>query len=577
MTASSSIGKEAGNWAAYHRRFLPKLLAGAISIFIFLLWAANTFNLGGSPRRSSGHLFDYLGPISIKPPSISAAAVVSLPPIPPPFPNSWISPFNFLNYSSILLSRWLAPGGEPCRDSPTDAISIPAIDSAFAASSTVLLLTSGDIHEFAVTALEASGRPRCLGGDYFETDLFGPSWKSRPPIIDLGNGSYILRLQVHPRFAAHDAVFTFSVVLLFRSFDGLKLSPDRFSLRRELRRVNIKFLPPHPSTSLPDLRLCRAADFGLPAWSGRWTRHARNDSCAVDRAGRYRCLDPALPCELPWCAGKLGSLESNGWVYSAHCAFGVFDAAAAWRCLAGKWVLFWGDSNHVDTIRNLLNFVLGLTDIDAVPRRFDRRFANPDNASEILRITNIFNGHWNDSLNYLGVASLRHAPFRDLIWGFFNETGDRFPDAVVLNSGLHDGIYWKSVRRFAAGAEEAAAFWEAVMAHVRSRRPEAPPRVFYRTTVATGGYARDLGFNPSKMESFDGILKEKLKARGVLTGGVVDEFDMTFPWHYDNRCNDGVHYGRKPALTKWRDGQIGHQYFVDIMLVHVLLNAFCNS
>lgn len=33
----------------------------------------------------------------------------------------------------------------------------------------------------------------------------------------------------------------------------------------------------------------------------------------------------------------------------------------------------------------------------------------------------------------------------------------------------------------------------------------------------------------------------------------------------DNRCNDGVHYGRAPSKSKWRDGEIGHQYFVDLM------------
>ena len=71
-----------------------------------------------------------------------------------------------------------------------------------------------------------------------------------------------------------------------------------------------------------------------------------------------------------------------------------------------------------------------------------------------------------------------------------------------------------------------------------------------------------------------GVVLEKLKQSGVVSG-VIDNFDMTFPWHFDNRCNDGVHYGRAPAKMKWRDGQIGHQYFVDLMLAHVLLNALC--
>uniref|UniRef100_A0A0A9DY71 Uncharacterized protein n=1 Tax=Arundo donax TaxID=35708 RepID=A0A0A9DY71_ARUDO len=68
-----------------------------------------------------------------------------------------------------------------------------------------------------------------------------------------------------------------------------------------------------------------------------------------------------------------------------------------------------------------------------------------------------------------------------------------------------------------------------------------------------------------------------MRRHGVLTGGVIDNFDMTYPWHYNNRCNDGVHYGRAPARLVWRDGKIGHQYFVDLMLGHVLLNAICNG
>jgi hypothetical protein len=54
---------------------------------------------------------------------------------------------------------------------------------------------------------------------------------------------------------------------------------------------------------------------------------------------------------------------------------------------------------------------------------------------------------------------------------------------------------------------------------------------------------------------------------GCSLVGWSDNFDMTFPWHYDNHCNDGVHYGRQPTRLVWLDGKIGHQYFVDLMLV----------
>lgn len=485
----------------------------------------------------------------------------------------WLSVPDPSNFTEELIDRWLTPGGTPCRDSRTANISIPVLDDA-AAAGEVTTLGSAEIHEFTFWALDDAGQRRCLGGDFFEIDLAGDEWKSRPPVVDHGDGSYSFRLQVAPRFAEGD--FRLTIILLFRSFEGLKFSSLRFKYHAEMRRIPLLFGPSNSTRFLPALETCRAADFARDVWSGRWTRLAKNDSCEeVDDAGRYRCLEPQHPCEAPWCAGPLGALESNGWVYSAHCSFSLFTADAAWRCLDGKWLFFWGDSNHVDTIRNLLTFVLGVTNTSAVTRRFDAAFTNPSGGPGTVRITSIFNGHWNMSMNYLGLHSLRNKGFQRLVRSYFLAE-DRAPDIVILNSGLHDGCYWTSVRAYVQAAEYAAQFWAGVMAEVRSRG-HAVPRMFYRTTIATGGYARDLAFNPSKMEAFNGVLVEKLRRHGVLTGGLIDNFDMTFPWHYDNRYNDGVHYGRAPAKLLWRDGKVGHQYFVDLMLGHVLLNAICNG
>lgn len=473
---------------------------------------------------------------------------------------SWISIIMERNFTSNLLARWLSPGGQPCLDSRSTDIKIPELDGRDS-----IELSTGGIHEFVFSAYDDAGNARCSGGDYFETDLSGESWKSRPPVKDLGNGSYTFSLQIHPDFAGE---FNLTVVLLFRSFQGLKFSTERLAFRKELRNIPIKFIP--GSSPLPELHICGASDFSRDIWSGRWTRHGKNDHCNIDQDGRYRCLDAGFPCKNPWCNGSLGLLESNGWVYSAHCAFKIFTADSAWQCLQNRWIFFWGDSNHVDSIRNLLNFVLGLPEIHSVPRRFDTNFTNPKNPSQSVRITSIFNGHWNETKNYEGLNSLRNDGFRDLLKQYFSES--TVPDTMILNSGLHDGIHWRSIRAFSEGAEYAAKFWEETLAPIRQKG--RMPRLFYRTTIATGGYARALAFNPSKMEAFNLVLLEKLRDRGLVTG-VIDNFDMTFPWHYDNRCNDGVHYGRAPAKARWRDGEIGHQYFVDLMLGHVLLNAIC--
>lgn len=575
----------------HHRGRLPGL---GILLFLvaappLLLWSIDTAVIRGDVWQSavSGHphptvfiaasgtpsAADPVRQIAGQPRDPTTDAGVQSPAAAPPPLGGWISVELEPNLTSTLLSRWLAPGGETCRDARTTNISIPALDAA--AGRRTLEFPAGPVHEFAIFSLFDGGGLRCLGGDYFETDLSGARWKARPPVKDHGDGSYAMRLQVHPDFAGE---YNLTVVLLFRSFEGLRFSTERFAFRRELRRIPIRFRRPQAAagSSPEELRPCRAVDFrSRVAWSGRWTRHAGNDPCTVARDGRYRCLDPGHPCAPPWCRGPLGALESNGWVYSAHCSFRLFTQEAAWRCLGGRWLFFWGDSNHVDTVRNMLNFVVGLPEVQSVPRRFDGRFTNPSNSGEWVRITSIFNGHWNETQNYQGLHSLRDDGFRALVRSYFEED-DGAPDVVVLNSGLHDGVYWRSIRAFAEGAEYAAAFWEEVLGGLRERG-KALPAVFYRTTIAAGGYARSLAFNPQKMEAFNGVLVEKLRARGLLTGGVIDQFDMTFPWHWDNRCSDGVHYGRAPAKAKWRDGEIGHQYFVDLMLVHVLLNAFCNA
>ncbi|XP_021757081.1 uncharacterized protein LOC110722135 [Chenopodium quinoa] len=475
----------------------------------------------------------------------------------------WVSVEFEQNYSSNLLSRWLAPGGEACKDSKTVDIRFVGFDDG-----KEIVLSTGNAHEVVFQALDELGNLHCVGDDYFEIDLSGESWKSRAPIKDWGNGTYSFTLQVHPDFPG---TYNLTIILLFRHFEGLKFSTARFGYDQQLRNIPVTFT--ESEAILPELHLCRKSDFNRDVWTGRWTRHGKNDACEISNDGRYRCLESDYPCTNPWCNGSLGMLESNGWVYSAHCSFRLLSADDAWHCLDNRWLFFWGDSNHVDTIRNILFFYLHVPyqELDIVSRRFDNTFTNPKNKSQSVRITNIFNGHWNMTKNYEGLNSLANEGYRNLVKSFFN--GSAVPDTIILNSGLHDGIHWHNVRRFIQGAEDAASFWKEIMEGVK-QKGLAVSNFIFRSTITTGGYARTLSFNPSKMEVFNGILLDKLKAAGLITG-VVDDFDMTWAWHFDNRCNDGVHYGRFPAKMKWRDGQIGHQYFVDLMLGQVLLNAIC--
>ncbi|GFP83974.1 hypothetical protein PHJA_000541000 [Phtheirospermum japonicum] len=474
----------------------------------------------------------------------------------------WISPEFESNYSSNLLAKWLTPGGSPCKDSKTVDIRVPNLDGV----NQNIVLSTGDIHEFVFQTLDDLGNPHCLSGDYFEIDLSGDNWKSRPPIKDLSNGTYAFSLQVHPDFPGN---YNLTIILLFRNYEGLKFSPTRFAFDKTLRVIPITFQK--SASGLPEIAQCERLDYSKDVWSGRWTRHAKNESCPISNDGRYRCQEPNFPCRAPWCRGPLGLIESNGWVYSAHCSFDLFTSEKAWGCLNGRWIFWWGDSNHCDTIRNVLNFVLDVHDVPVVPRYFDRNITNPADPTQTVRFTSVFNGHPNDTGNYQGLNSLINPEYRNLLRGYFS--GNVVPDTIIMNSGLHDGVFWPNIRSFVRGADFAAGFWAEVIGGV-VKRGLLRPEVIYRTTVATGGYARKLAFNPAKMEAFNGVVLDKLRGHGVLNR-VIDDFDMTYPWHYDNRCNDGVHYGRAPLKMKWKDGGIGHQYFVDLMLCHVLMNVLC--
>ncbi|EPS66992.1 hypothetical protein M569_07783 [Genlisea aurea] len=542
------------------------LMVGGVSLGLLALWAVKLRDISADdfdfvvmnvnvsvvvPRRNR----DFRNSFTREQQAAEMAGSERLP---------WISADLEANYSSRLLNSWLAPKDAPCKISRTVDIRVPIVDG--------IELSTSEIHDFVIQAVDDSGEPRCSGGDYFEIDLSGESWKSRPPVKDLGNGNYTVSLSVHPDFSGD---YNLTIILLYRDFEGLKFSPSRFVFDRTLRVIPIKFAPLDPSPQLPELKRCREADFARDAWSGRWTRHARNDSCPISGDGRFRCQEPSFPCSVPWCHGALGSLESNGWVYSAHCSFKLFTSEEAWNCLTDRWIFWWGDSNHCDTIRNVLHFILDVNHhIQKVPRIFDSNVTNPRNPAQVIRITSIFNGHHNATGNYEGLHSLSDAGYREFLRGYFS--GDVVPDAVIMNSGLHDGVHWSTVRKFIAkGADYAAGFWNEVVSGIRERgAAKRPPEIIYRTTVAGGGYARSLAFNPQKMEAFNGVVLDKLRRKGILDK-VIDGFDMTFPWHYDNRCNDGVHYGRPPSKTRWRDGGIGHQYFVDLMLGHAIINALC--
>ncbi|KAJ8451984.1 hypothetical protein Cgig2_016565 [Carnegiea gigantea] len=242
---------------------------------------------------------------------------------------------------------------------------------------------------------------------------------------------------------------------------------------------------------LSELHLCKKSNFNQDVWAGRWTRLAKNDECEIREDGRLKCLGHDHPCA-----------DTPG----------------------------------------------------AQARVSTRILQTTKDKSRSVRITDTFNGLWNETPNYLGLKSLSHKGYSDLIKSFFN--GPTVPDTIIFNSGLHDAFHWRQIEQFVAEVETAASFWRKIIDGVKKRGLNASDFIF------------------SKAELFNRIIAEKLREAGLVTS-IIDDFDMTWEWHFDLRCTDGTHYGRFPSKSKWKDGQIGHQYLVDLMLGHVLLNAIC--
>ncbi|MCO5606938.1 hypothetical protein L7F22_061129 [Adiantum nelumboides] len=486
-------------------------------------------------------------------------------------PLDWLQLPPIVNYTNKYLDLIAQNGSKPCHDVSTFKAQLFGLPKPLEGDS-FIKFKCGPVHKLTLVAFDELGRRRCAGGDYFETEVSNFNWRSRAPVTDLDDGSYSIFLQMPSDFAG---VYNFKIVLGFSNYHGLHRRPERWFRNETVVDMHIEFVIeeerlPGGAVNLPRLSQCKSEDFGLDAWLGRWVRTRYNRGCKMDKRGRFRCLNADLKCTDPWCRGPIVALESNGWVYSAHCAFRIFAQDDAWKCLNRKWIFFWGDSNHVDSVRNFLNFVLGFENITAVPRRYDNTYYRPEDPSQFVRITSMFNGHSNVSLNHEGLFSLHDESYQEQIAAFFRE--ERAPDALILNSGLHDGMYWKHLHQFAEqGADKAVEFWSSVLNGVQGTKP----RVIYRTTIATAAWARGAAFNPHKMEVFNSMLVEKFKKANLLWG-VVDGFDLTYPWHFDNNCSDGVHYGKPPSASSWY-GQLGHQYFVDLMLVHTLMHAICVS
>lgn len=489
------------------------------------------------------------------------------------------------NYTTTLttLLHLNATSGSPCYRASTNWTRLEGLPEPLVGQ---YLFATDVLHRLTLIAYEENGERRCSGGDYFEVDFHNDHYRSRPPTVDFGNGSYGLDLIVPSRFAGS---FVLEISLLYGNWHGLEISTVQWAKMKVLLTEQLKMVtdlgdpPIDQSVHNASLKQCAHGDFDRTSWQGRWTRTWFSEPCEADQEKRFRCLpegDSRFQCEEPWCFGPVGRLDSNGWAYSAHCSFKIFQPDEAWKCLNGRWFLMWGDSNFQDTVRNLLLFVMdwplprgrGLSEY-MFGRNYEEVFVNARAVDQTFQVSQVWNANVREEEMWEGLEILKHEEHQLRLQAYFH--GTRWPDTIVMNSGMHDGIHHWTTQSYVESADWAVDWWIRFYTGLPLDRR---PQLLWRTTIAPAGLVRPMPSNPNKLEMYNHIIMEKLQAVGdVLPIKFVDTFDLTFPFHYDNEYCDGGHYGRPPGSkeTPWFGRP--HWYFVDIMLAHIWLNALCPS
>ncbi len=222
-----------------------------------------------------------------------------------------------------------------------------------------------------------------------------------------------------------------------------------------------------------------------------------------------------------------------------------------------------------------------------------------------------------------GVALSSNPEFRGKHEGLLRGPGaaGKGPDIIYVNSGLHDGMRYSlsqwGLRDFASDVIMLAVpFWRGLRSLAAKGQWGPPaeaendfecqPRMFWRSTVAPAGVSRQKRANPQFVEIMNRIVASALQAAGFSdpkgegagaddgdgdemeeeendvkgrrkgqgcarphhtatpTWSFLDAFDLTFPFHMDNKWSDGGHYGRH----YWAESD-----HVDRMLIQTLLNG----
>eukprot|EP01065_Artemidia_motanka_P014934 TRINITY_DN18805_c0_g1_i2.p1 TRINITY_DN18805_c0_g1~~TRINITY_DN18805_c0_g1_i2.p1 ORF type:complete len:697 (+),score=216.20 TRINITY_DN18805_c0_g1_i2:43-2133(+) len=222
------------------------------------------------------------------------------------------------------------------------------------------------VTEYAlIVSRSATGAAVCRGGDMFEVRYEGEDEHDAPRVSDLGHGAYAVRWL--PRLAG---ARKFCLYLYYPGrVQGLPRWPggaprpfhlvSRTKAFKAMDNVTSSLGP--PSTwclgTEPDLRP-RCIDVAVTG-SAQLPAQQCQDAWRGGLTGSWLKV-PGDKCRPGYCAGDLRFMDSDGWVYVPRdCYLRLYNREAAWNCLSGRSLLWFGDSTLRQSATNMVELLLG--------------------------------------------------------------------------------------------------------------------------------------------------------------------------------------------------------------------------
>eukprot|EP00668_Euglena_longa_P012402 GGOE01014850.1.p1 GENE.GGOE01014850.1~~GGOE01014850.1.p1 ORF type:complete len:542 (-),score=86.04 GGOE01014850.1:356-1981(-) len=409
---------------------------------------------------------------------------------------------------------------------------------------------------FLIHATSAGSIPRCGGGNYYEVRMESTKVDEKSLVavalstmhIDLGNGLHCINF--HPVDAG---AYRADVLLAWEGEPEDTVVPvHRKLVNREVGTIH--FVVKSTAQTPVPLHICASFAEGN---IGRWVRLR------------------GATCQEPFCTGNLHMVSREGWVFVPHsCHYHLYEHPEAWQCMAGKYLLFTGDSTMQEDYLEFLKQALNVREGDKVNgptwkkfRNYDRVVANPRDRRQRVRVQMVWNGHPEHYGLHWGLRTYTDRGHQERLQKIFQ--GANRPDFVFINSGMHDvflynitlGIY-DTLHNYSQRLRFAIDFLQGIPGRGNSTF------IWRATKVPAGPKYRNWYINPHKYLQgpliIDGTVR--IAAHYIQTKPwleYLDAWSLTFPFHWDDLYSDGHHY----SATKNK--------MVEYMYLQTLLNRMC--